>query len=75
MAGRPQKAFYDAVMVGLSRHFNAAPILVDRRVEVVEQTKLLFIKHEKGTFTGRGNSKSDVQNRIDLFSNMLDQFL
>lgn len=71
--GRPQKAFFDAVTVGLSRQVDSLELLKSRKGQVVEGTKELFAKHEDGTFTGRGNSKADIENRIKLFSNMLQR--
>jgi hypothetical protein len=38
---------------------------------VIEETKQLFETHPAGTFTGRGNTKQDVQDRINLYSEML----
>lgn len=70
-SGRPQKAFFDAVTVAISRNLAAGDILIQRKGEVIEQTIELFRKHEDGTFTGRKNSKKDIQNRIDLFAKML----
>lgn len=69
--GRAQKAFYDAVTVGLSKNVDSIEILKSRKEQVKEETKTLFLTHEDGTFTGRGNSKADVMTRIDLFSDML----
>lgn len=68
---RPHRAFYDAVMVGVSNHLDRMVEFPKYANEIVESTKALFIEHAKGTFTGRGNSKRDVQQRIDLFSQML----
>ena len=68
---RPQVAFADAIMVGLSRHLDAADNLVERRAEVTEATKDLFKINEPGTFTGRRNTKKDVQDRISLFDEMI----
>jgi hypothetical protein len=70
-AKRPQKAFYDAVMVGLNRHLVDRDVVIARRRDIVSQTMLLFANHPEGTFTGRGNTKEDVKNRIDLFSQMV----
>jgi hypothetical protein len=70
-ATRPQKAFYDAVMVGLSRNAEHFDLLRRRREQVIDGTRHLFINNEEGTFTGRGNSKSDIETRIGLFSTML----
>lgn len=70
-ANRPQKAFYDAVMVGISSNIKDSDRLVANRDAVVEATIGLFERHDDGTFTGRGNSKQDILNRIDLFSKMI----
>lgn len=70
-APRPQVAFADVVMVGVSRHIDATDKLVEHRAEVLEATKGLFKSHEPGTFTGRGNTKRDVQDRIRLFDEMI----
>ena len=70
---RPQKAFYDAVMVGLYRNLEKQQRLVDNKDIVIDRTRRLFLNHDDGTFTGRGNSKSDILNRIRLFSAMLDE--
>lgn len=52
----------------------AAEIL-NHRDEIVEATKKLFSDYPQGTFTGRGNTKEDVNNRIDLFAEMLESNL
>ena len=70
-SGRPQKAFFDAVTVGLSHHLERAESLILQRDRILQETKMLFKTHEKGTFTGRGNTKADIENRITLFSQML----
>jgi hypothetical protein len=72
-ADKPQVAFADAVMVGLSRHIEQAEKLTGSRDQVLAATRLLFETHPQGTFTGRGNSKQDVQDRIQLFDMMLEQ--
>jgi hypothetical protein len=66
-----QKAFYDAVMVGVAENLGKADTLISKREAIIDRTKELFKGHEPGTFTGRGNSKADIQERIDLFSQML----
>lgn len=70
-AKSPQKAFFDAVMVGFSRQLDKAAILRARKPQIVEATKNIFRSSEEGTFTGRANTKADIQNRISLFENML----
>ena len=68
---RPQRAYADAVMVGLSRHLDKGEILLTKRNEVIAATKHLFETNPDGTFTGRNNSKDNVQKRIDKFDEML----
>lgn len=72
---RPQIAFADAVMVGLSKHTPNAAALVDRRNDIIQHTAELFTQHPPGTFTGRGNTKKDVQERIKFFEDMLQRHL
>lgn len=71
----PHRAFYDAVMVGLSRHTDSEQNLMAKSVQIIEKTQELFETHASGTFTGRGNSRKDIENRIDLFDQMLDSVL
>jgi uncharacterized protein DUF262 len=68
---RPQIAFADAVMVGISRHLEKESELVNKKDSVIDATRGLFKTHEPGTFTGRGNTKKDVQERIQLFDQMI----
>jgi hypothetical protein len=70
---KSQVAFADAVMVGLSRHLDRSQLLVEKRATVIAQTKRLFEDNPQGTFTGRGNTKQDVQDRIRLFDEMLEK--
>jgi hypothetical protein len=72
-AEKAQVAFSDAVMVGISRHLDLSKRLRERSERVVDATKQLFAAHPAGTFTGRGNTKLDVQERIRLFDEMLEQ--
>ena len=69
---KPQKAFADSVMVGICESLPHKKVLIERRNEVLEQTKNLFRDHPEKTFTGAGNSKTDIQNRIQLFIDMLN---
>jgi Protein of unknown function DUF262 len=68
---RPQVAFADAVMVGLSRHLDKGVELLAARDAIVGDTAKLFKENPAGTFTGRGNTKKDVQDRIRLYEDML----
>jgi hypothetical protein len=74
-ATRAHIAFSDAVMVGISRHLASGEQLIARRQSIVEATRVLFEKYPQGTFTGRGNTKRDVQDRIQFFEEMLNEQL
>ena len=67
------KAYYDAVMVGFSRHLADAEVLVKRKSRVIEETKRLFRTEKSKLFTGAGRTKADIQERIKLFDNMLSE--
>jgi hypothetical protein len=70
-----QVAFYDAVVVSLSRVLDQQEQLLQSRERIIEATEQLFKTNPEGTFTGRGNSKSDVEERIAKFSAMLSSFI
>jgi hypothetical protein len=72
---RAQIAFADAVMVGFSRHVDQKEKVRARGPALVAATRELFANHEDGTFTGRGNTKADVQQRISLFDDMIARVL
>ena len=72
---RAHRAFYDAVMVGLASLLNQKELLLARQKDVIEATKRLFQENESGTFTGRGNTKRDVQERIQKYQAMLGELL
>lgn len=72
---KPHKAFQDAVMVGLSDRLNDAEELRRRAAEVINATENLFRENVDGTFTGRGNTKQDILDRIELFRAMLAKVL
>lgn len=74
-APKAQKAYYDCVMVSISNLLEHSDVLITKRREVIKATKNLFISNEDGTFTGRGNTKSDILNRISLFTNMLTSII
>lgn len=71
----PHRAFQDAVMVGLSEKLDQSERLKEKSSEVIEKTRQLFIDHPDGTFTGRGNTKQDILDRIDLYRTMLESVL
>lgn len=71
--GKAQKAFYDAVMVGMSAFLDRAQRVKDNADKVRKATEQMFQKEEAGTFTGRGNTKEDIRTRIRLFQQMVEQ--
>ena len=72
---RPYKAYYDAVMVGFSRHLDRADFLINCQEKVIESTKKLFDQEDSRLLTGQGKSKADLQKRIGLFDDMLSQVI
>jgi len=69
------KAYYDAVMVGFSRHLDKAEKFIDKKSQLIEETKKLFEKKESRLLTGEGRSKADIQKRIRIFDEMLSQVI
>jgi len=67
----PHKAFQDAVLIGLSGHLNKTDSLLANREKVLAATKQLFLTNPPGTFTGRGNTKQDIKDRVELFAQMI----
>jgi hypothetical protein len=72
---RPQIAFTDAVLVSFSSFLEHQDELIQRKSRIIDSTKQLFETQPEGTFTGQRNTKSDVQSRISLFSEMLGSVL
>ena len=69
------KAYYDAVMVGFSRHLVNADTLVKKKIIVIEETKRLFREDTSKLFTGGGRTQSDIKKRIRLFDEMLSEII
>jgi len=72
---KPHRAFQDAVMIGLSERLDDERTLIKQSADVIEATKKLFMSNPDGTFTGRGNTKQDIKDRIDLYRGMLSNIL
>jgi hypothetical protein len=72
---KPHRAFQDAVMIGLSERLADEHVLKRRSAKVIDATRQLFESHPDGTFTGRGNTKQDIKDRIDLYRGMLSDLL
>ncbi|MEJ2818662.1 DUF262 domain-containing protein [Caulobacter sp. CCG-8] len=66
-----QKAFFDAVMVGMSTFLPRAAEVREKAPKVLVATAQMFRDQDEGTFTGRGNTKADIQTRIRLFTEMV----
>lgn len=66
-----QKAFADAILVGVSNNLYKAEVLKAKKERVIEATRTLFSEVEEGVLTGRGNTKKDVIQRIEIVTNML----
>ena len=69
------KAYYEALMVSLSRHLDSSNLLIKRKSVVIEETKKLLKQDKKKLFTGSGKNKTDLQKRINLFDNMLAKII
>lgn len=67
------KTYYDAIMVGFSRHLPNTDVLLNRKSRVIEETKRLFREDESKLLTGGGKTKADIQKRLRLFDDMLSQ--
>lgn len=72
---RAYKAYYDAVMVGFTKHLADVDILLERKPRVIEKTKILFREDKSKLLTGGGKTKADIQNGIRLFDDMLSQVI
>ena len=72
---RPYKAYYDATMVGLSKHLAHTEVLKKKQLILVEETKKLFAKTEASLLTGGGKTKKEIQDRITVFEQMLLQVI
>lgn len=72
---RPHKAYYDVVMIGISRHLPHAEVLIQRRDKLVEQTKKLFERDHQKLLTGKGKTRADTEQRISMYEDLLKQII
>lgn len=70
-ASSPQIAFADATMIAVSRNLNNSAVLLQRKSEVLQAVQLMLAESPVGTFTGKKNTRLDVINRMDKFSETL----
>ena len=66
-----QKAFADAILVGLSNNLDRIAFLKENKSKIIIATRELFSTVEEGALTGRGNTKKDVLQRIEIVTEML----
>ncbi|BDA72548.1 protein of unknown function DUF262 [Rivularia sp. IAM M-261] len=69
------QACYDAVMVGISKHLDAAETLLNQKQEIIKETKKLFNQANSKLWENQDNKKADVQEIISLFDDMLSQVI
>jgi hypothetical protein len=69
---KPQKAYADAVMIGLSAFLDRTDEIKAKKKLIIDATLEMFKENTPGTFTGRGNTKEDILNRITRFKNMVE---
>jgi hypothetical protein len=74
-ASKPHKAFSDAVMLAITERIEHANRLIQRKSNVIAATRHAFIENKDGIFTGRGNSKRDITNRVSLYGQVLDSVI
>ena len=75
-AEEPYKAYYDAVMVALSKNLPNAEILKQKKNQVIDATQQLLKADKSELFRGKGkNTKADIQKRLNLFDEMLSQVI
>lgn len=70
-APSPQIAYADATMIAISRNLSKADTLIQRKADVLEAVRDMLINSPSGTFTGKKNTRLDVINRLDKFSDTL----
>lgn len=64
---KPIKGMYDAVMVSLAEFIEHSELLKARREIILARTIELIQNVGVSAITGRASTKSDLENRIDLF--------
>lgn len=67
---RRQKALADAVLIGLANNLENERSLLESKGDVLNATMQLFKTLERGTLTGRGNTKKDIESRISAMMHM-----
>lgn len=73
--GTPVKGLYDSVMVSLSERLADKEKLLKAKEMIIELTKKAITQEGLSVFTGRASTKKDLENRIELFRNLLNEAL
>jgi hypothetical protein len=74
-SNKTYKAYYDAIMVGLSKYLQYEKRLIALKDRIIEETKNIFKKPESRLLTGGGKTKAEIQERIRIFDEMLLQVI
>lgn len=70
------KAYYDAVMVGLSHNLEYSSQLLDCKHKVLEETKTLFSQTDSDIFIGKGkDNREGIGERISRFDTLIKNVL
>jgi hypothetical protein len=72
---KPYKAFYDAIMVGFSKYLDYATTWKSKKELILEQTKQIFTQPQSSLLMGGGKSKAEIQQRLQLFENLLTNLI
>lgn len=72
---KPCKAYYDAITLGLSRYLPDEAKILARKEQIVEETRNLFDKPESHFLIRVGTTRSEIQERIEIFEKMLSQVI
>ena len=67
----PHAAFHDAVMIVFSENLSSKDYILKNRDKIISSTREMFIDRDTESFTGKGNTKADIKNRISIFRGMI----
>lgn len=63
---KPQFAYADTILVGLSNMLECEEQVIANRERIVDMSKRMIMNSPVGTFTGQKNTKADVLNRLSI---------
>lgn len=73
--GKATKGMYDAIMVPLSEFQSEFSKLVNKREQIITSTISLIQREGVSAITGRASTRTDLENRIDLFRKLFRSFV